>query len=331
MNKTNIALAGIRPTSRLHIGNYLGAVKGMIELQEKPDFKTFYMVADLHALTTPFNPATFSTGVKDVILDYLACGLDPKKSTIFIQSEIKEHTYIAFLLSSQVTVAKMLHLPTYKEKIKENPKNITMCLLNYPVLMAADILAYKATYVPVGKDQEPHMETAREIARKLNTEYGTNIPEPKTYSTTGKYIPSLTGVGKMSKSVEGSSIYLTDSKDEIVKKISKIPTDSGMGPELPNSGGVQTLLTLIENFVSKEERDKLEKDYLSVGLKYGQIKQDLAQVIYEYLQPIQLKRQELQKDSAYVQNVLKEGNNKAQEVASQTLNEIKTAFGIKLI
>lgn len=328
MNNKNIALTGIRPTSRLHIGNYLGAVKGMLDLQNTNEFETYYMVADLHALTTPFNKATLQKSVKDVVIDYLACGLNPEKSTIFIQSTNPEHANLANLLSSVINVSKMLHLPTYKEKIKENPNNITMALLNYPVLMAADILAYKANYVPVGKDQEAHMEIARETARKLNSIYKTSFPEPKTYSTEGKYIPSLTGVGKMSKSIENSCIYLSDSLEIIKNKIAKIPTDSGKGESLPLEGGVNTLLTLVAHFISNSEKEKIEKDYLSSGIRYGDIKNTLSEKIFEFLQPIQQKRQEIENKNTYVKEVLEHGRIKATLKAKETTDEVKDCFGI---
>src|SRR3972149_11290964 len=156
-------LSGIRATGRLHLGNYLGAVKGMLELQKNPEYETFYMVADLHTLTTPYDKNTLSQSVRDVIIDYLSAGLDPEKSALFVQSHVSEHLELAYYFSTVTTVAKMQHLPTFKEKVKQYPEHVTMALLNYPVLMAADILIYKAELVPVGIDQEPHLEGAREI------------------------------------------------------------------------------------------------------------------------------------------------------------------------
>ncbi len=328
MNNKKTVFSGIRPTSRLHIGNYLGSVKGMIELQENPELETYYSVVDLHAITTPFDPKLFKTGVKDVVLDFLACGLNPEKSTIFIQSQNKEHAFMANLLSSVVSVARMQHLPTYKDKIKQNPNNVTMALLNYPVLMAADILIYKASFVPIGKDQEPHLEVTREIARKLNSEYGTDFPEPQTYSTNGSYVPSLSGIGKMSKSVAGSSIYLTDSLEVIRKKIAKIPTDMGKGTSVPLDGGVATLFQLFELFFSKEERFSLENSYLHEGLKYSDLKETLSSKIFNFLQPIQEKRQELEKKEGYLKEVILDGNLRANKKASQTVSELQEKFGM---
>ena len=329
MNNIKTVLSGIRPTSRLHIGNYFGAVKGMLELQNSNEYQTFYMVADLHALTTPFNPTDLKNGVNQVILDYLACGLDPQKSTLFIQSQVPEHTYFNTLLSSLISVAKLQHLPTYKEKVAQNPKGSTLALLNYPVLMAADILIYKATHVPVGKDQEPHLEVARQIAKKLNNEYKTNFPIPQTYSTPGNYIPSLTGEGKMAKSVDGSAIFLTDTLDEIKNKIAKIPTDLGKSEVVPTNGGVATLLTLIELFISKEYRLELEQKYTAQGLKYGELKQELSEKIATYLLPIQQKRAELEANPNYLKQVIQKGNIQASTFAKVAVDEVKASFGLK--
>ena len=224
-------LAGMRASGRLHLGNYYGGAKGMLTLQEDENYDTFYMVANLHGITTPFKPDELKTSARSVIIDYLAAGLDPEESTLFIQSDVADlHAQLAFYLSSVVTVARMQHLPTFKEKVKQYPENVTMALLNYPVLMSADILLYKAHAVPVGIDQEPHLEVSREIARKMNDQYGMDFPEPKRFTIKGgEYIPSLTGEGKMSKSVEGSYILLTDDIDTIKSRLSKVPTDGGKG------------------------------------------------------------------------------------------------------
>ena len=198
-------LSGIRATGRLHLGNYLGAVKGMLELQSKPEYETLFCVVDLHAMTTPYDNKTLSQNTRSVILDYLACGIDPEKSALYVQSDLSDLIpQLSFYFSTVSNVARMQHLPTFKDKVKQHPDNVTMALLNYPLLMAADILIYKAALVPVGIDQEPHLEIAREIARKMNDTYGTKFPEPVRFATSGEYIPSLSGEGKMSKSVEGS-------------------------------------------------------------------------------------------------------------------------------
>jgi len=327
-------LSGIRATGRLHLGNYLGAVKGMLTLQDDPNFETFYMVADAHTITTPYNIEELRRNRREVILDYLAAGLDPEKSVIFQQSEISEHFELAFYLSSVTTIAKMQHLPTFKEKVKQYPEHSTMALLNYPVLMAADILLYKGDQVPVGIDQEPHLEVAREIARRMNQDYGTDFPEPTRFATEGEYVPSLTGEGKMSKSVEGSFINLTDTLDEIKAKIAKIPTDSGVGTldqnfDPPREGPLFGVIRFVELFQGKEKAKEYKDLYVSTGIRYGDLKQELSEAIFNELQPIQDKRRELEQNPEYVNRVIEEGAQKARTAAQQTISEVKEKMGLK--
>jgi tryptophanyl-tRNA synthetase len=321
-------LSGIRANDRLHLGNYLGAIKGMFALQEDPDYETFYFVADLHSINVDYDPGRFQKNVRHAVLDYLAAGLDPKKSTLFIQSHIPEHVELAYLFSSVMTVARMRHLPTYKEKVKNSPKNVNMALLYYPVLMVADILAYKANAVPVGDDQLPHLEVAREVARKMNEKYGTDFPEPEQFKTEGHYVPSLTGEGKMSKSVPGSFINLTDDLDLIKKKLASAPTDSGKEKKIPDKGGVTNLLKLVEIFQGKDKRGEYEKQYTSVGIAYEQLKENLAKAIYRELKPIQEKRKKLEKNKKYVDKVIEEGGKKARKIAKKTLEEVKEKMGL---
>lgn len=321
-------LSGIRATGRLHLGNYLGAVKGMIELQNDPDYETFYMVADVHTITTPYNVGELRKNRREVILDYLAAGLDPEKSVIFQQSEVPEHTELAFYLSSVVTIAKMQHLPTFKDKVKQYPQHSTMALLNYPVLMAADILIYKAGFVPVGIDQEPHLEVAREIARRFNQDYKTDFPEPVSFKSEGEYVPSLMGQGKMSKTVEGSFINLTDSLDEIKSKIAKVPTDSGKGSLDNMPEGVSALFILVNLFLGNSKLRILQESYETEGLRYAEIKNELTQAIYEELKPIQERRAELEKDQQGVDDIIRRGNEKARAVAGKTVEEVKEKMGL---
>lgn len=321
-------LSGIRATGRLHLGNYLGAVKGMLALQGDDQYETFYMVADLHTITTPYEPEELRKNVREVVLDYLAAGLNPKKSVIFVQSQVPEHVELAYLFSTVVSVARMQHLPTFKEKVKQYPQVVTMALLNYPVLMAADILIYKADLVPVGIDQEPHLEVARELARKMNERYGLSFPEPQRFATAGEYVPSLTGEGKMSKSVGGSFITLTDDEATIAERLAKVPTDEGRGTVVPQEGGLSTLLALVELFQGKEKRDEYEKQYVGGGIKYQQLKRDLASAIYHELEPIQKRRTEFEKDPQKVEQILEDGANRARVVAQETLREVKKAMGL---
>ncbi|MEK7112885.1 MAG: tryptophan--tRNA ligase [Patescibacteria group bacterium] len=325
---TKRVLSGIRATGRLHLGNYLGAVAGMLALQENPEYETFYMVADLHTLTTPYDPASLQENVREVVLDYLAVGLDPKKSTIFVQSHVPEHLELAYLFSTAISIAKMQHLPTYKDKVKQYPEHNTMALLYYPVLMAADILVYKADAVPVGIDQEPHLEVTREIARKINSEFGTNFPEPKRFATKGEYIPALTGEGKMSKSVEGSYINLTDDIEIIKKRLAGAPTDSGKGEKVLEKGGVANLLNLVELFQGKGKREEYEKAYLGEGIRYSELKDGLAKAIFEELKPIQERRKKYEENPELLDKILEKGALKARAVAKTTLDETKKAMGL---
>jgi tryptophanyl-tRNA synthetase len=317
--------SGIRATGRLHLGNYLGAVKGMLDLQNSGEYETVYCVVDVHTITTPYSVDALRKNKHEVILDYLAAGLDPPKSLIIYQSDVPQHTELAFYFSTVSTVARMLHLPTYKDKIKQYPKNVTMALLNYPILMAADILVYKAGLVPVGIDQEPHLEVTREIARKMNSIYGTDFPEPIRFKTTGEYIPSLKGEGKMSKSVEGSYINLTDSYDEIKKKIRSVPTATTAGGEM--SSGVKTLFTFANLYISSEV-EKYKKDFESGKLQFVNLKDAITDAIYKELTPLQKKRKEIESDQTYVDKIIKEGAEKARAIASRTVLEVRNKMGL---
>ncbi len=320
--------SGTRATGRLHLGNYLGAVKGYIELQNREDLECIYMAVDLHTITTPYDQKTLKSATRDIIMDYLAAGLDPEKSIITVQSLVPEHVYLAYLFSSVVSVAQMSHLPTFKDKVKQHPGDVTMALLNYPVLMAADILLYNTDLVPAGLDQEPHLEIAREIARKFNTRFGTNFPLPKRFETKGTYVPSLTGEGKMSKSVSGSSIELMDDLDTIKKKLAKVPTDGGRGEKVPATGGVANLLKMVELFQGEAKRQEAETAYLGSGLRYGDLKASLAEAIFAELQPIQARRKELEKNPDYVEKVIADGAKKAREIAKATLTEVMEKVGL---
>lgn len=317
-------LSGIRAEGKLHLGNYLGAVKGMLELQNDDNYETLYMVADAHTVTTPYKKEELKQKVREVVLDYLAAGLDPEKSVIFVQSMVPEHFELAHYLGSVISVARMQHLPTFKEKIKQHPKEVTMALLNYPVLMAADILLYKGNEVPVGIDQEPHLEVARRIARNMNSKYGTDFPEPKIFKTKGTYIPSLLGEGKMAKSVEGSAIDLTDDLETIKSKLAKSPTDEGKGSSVPEKGAVANLLTFVELFEGKAKREEYEKQYLADGIKYKELKDSLAEAIFKELEPMQKLRIEKEK---IVDQVIQDGAKKARAIASKTLAEVKEKMG----
>lgn len=321
-------LSGIRATGRLHLGNYLGAVKGMLELQKNPEYETLYMVADLHAITTPFSIEELRKNRREVIVDYLAAGLNPEKSILFQQADVAEHAELAFYLSSVTTIAKMQHLPTFKDKVKQHPEHTTMALLNYPVLMAADILVYKANLVPVGIDQEPHLEVAREIARRMNQDYGTEFPEPVRFATKGGYVPSLTGEGKMSKSVSGSFITLTDSLDEIRKKVRSVPTATSAGGEMP--AGVKALFAFIEILSSQESEmyRHFAEQFAAGTLRFVELKDAVAELIFAELAPLQERRRQLEAHPDQVDRIIAEGAEKARALAQKTVHEVKTQFGL---
>lgn len=318
-------LSGIRATGRLHLGNFLGAVKGMLALQDDPQYETLYMVADVHTLTTPYDTTQLRQNRREVIIDYLAAGLDPQRSILFQQAEVNEHIELAFYFSSVTTIAKMQHLPTFKDKVKQYPDHATLALLNYPTLMAADILVYKASLVPVGIDQEPHLEVTREIARRMNQEYGTDFPEPVRFATKGEYIPSLTGEGKMSKTVEGSYINLTDDLDTIRKKIRSVPTATVAGGE--KGPGVSALFTFLK-LLDPQSVDHFEREFLQGTLRFVELKDTVAQAIYEELKPLQERRKELESNPEYVDTIIKEGAQKAKAIAMQTTRDVREKMGL---
>lgn len=317
--------SGTRATGRLHLGNYLGAVKGYIELQEK--FSCVYSVVDLHAITTPYEKETLSENTLNVVLDYLSAGLDPDKSLIEVQSMVPEHMELAYYLGTLYPVSRLEDLPTYKEKKAQFPKFINMGLLYYPVLMAADIMIYKAKLVPVGIDQEPHLEVTREIARAFNRDYGLTFPEPHRFATRGEYVPSLTGEGKMSKTREGSYINLTDSLEEIKEKLAKVPTDMGGPGKFPQTGPVVNLIKLVELFEGDDRAAELRIKYQESGIKYKAIKGDLALAIFKELQPIQEKRRKLEQDINGVKEMLHEHAKKLRVLAGETIGEVKEKMG----
>jgi tryptophanyl-tRNA synthetase len=325
---TQRVFSATRATGRLHLGNYLGAVKGYLALQADSRYESIFMAVDLHTITTPYDARFLRQASREIIIDYLAAGLDPDKVTVTLQSLVPEHAELAFLFSSVVSMARMQHLPTFKDKIKQHPDHVTMALLNYPVLMAADILVYKAGLVPVGIDQEPHLEVAREIARKMNDLYGMDFPEPQRFATAGEYVPSLAGTGKMSKSVEGSFINLTDDLATIKKRLGDAPTDSGKGEVVPTEGGVANLLKFVELFQGKARRIEYETSYKTTGLRYGDLKKELAEAIFTELAPIQARRAEFEAKPELVEKVIQTGAEKARVIAGETLKEVKSKMGL---
>ncbi len=318
--------AGMRPTGYLHVGNYLGSAKGMIALQERGDLDCFYQVVVYHGITTPYDKETYQKNIRNVFIDYLAAGLDPKKSHISVQLE--ENILLSYLFSTIYPVSRLEDLPTYKEKKAQHPDYVNIGLLYYPVLMAADILLYKGELVPTGIDQEPHIEVTREIARKFNAMFGEMFPEPKRFDTPGRYVPSLLGGGKMSKSVEGSYISLTDDLATIKAKLAKAVTDEGKGEKFPEEGPAAHLVTFVELFQGHDRAMQYKEMYKTTGIRYGDLKAELAEAIYKELAPIQERRKYYEDHPDEVDQILAEGKEYAKKIADETLAEVREKMGL---
>ncbi len=319
--------SGIQPTGELHIGNYLGAIKSWIGLQDT--YEGIFGIVDYHAITEPYKPSAMSKRVIDAALDYLAAGLNPNKSIIMIQSLVPEHTEMAWLLNCITPVSWVERVPTYKEKAKQLKIGVNMGLLSYPVLMAADIMLYKSTIVPVGEDQAPHLELTREIVRAFNGRFGDTFPEPQTYLGSGARIMSLTEpTRKMSKSLGPQSyIALSDPPYVIRAKLSKAVTDIGpTGGEI--SPGTKNLFQLMSIFSSAETYGHFKKLYDEETIRYSEMKEKLADDIISVLGPIRDRRQELSLKPDYVRDLLIEGSHKAREIARETFLEAKDKMGL---
>jgi tryptophanyl-tRNA synthetase len=322
--------SGTRPTGRIHLGNYLGMVKGSIELQDRADLDCIYCVVDLHGITTPYDVINYQAGIRNVVLDYLGAGLDPKKCHITIQSHLRaEHLELAYYFGTIYQVARLEDLPTFKEKKEQHPDYVNMGLLYYPVLMAADILLYKAPLVPIGQDQEPHMEVTREIARKFNSMFGETFPEPQSYKTPAQNVPSLIGAGKMSKS-KGGTIILTDSLEEIKTTLAKVKTDSGKGDKFPVDGPLANLVSFVELFEGRDRAQQYREQYKTTGIRYGDLKAELAEAIFKELQPIQERRKYYEAHPEEVDQILAEGKEYAQKIARETLDEVREKMGLAI-
>jgi len=320
--------SGIQPTGTLHIGNYLGAIKQWVELQKKAD--CIFSIVDLHAITISYDPKQMQKNILSAAMDYLAAGLDPKKCIIFVQSQVKEHAELAWLLESLTPMGELERMTQFKEKSRQNQENVNAGLFAYPVLMAADILLYKADTVPVGEDQVQHVELTRVIARKFNNKFGKYFPEPKTQlSKSGARIMALNNpLQKMSKSLGPQSyIALTDSPEIIREKIKTAVTDSGreVKYDIKNKPAISNLLTIYSLFTDKAIFE-IEKKYKDKG--YADFKKDLAEVIIEGLADFQKKRKDLEKNPAKVKKILADGAKKAQKFSSANIKEIKVKMGL---
>lgn len=318
--------SGARPTGQLHIGNYLGAVKNWLEFQKK--YQCIFAVVDYHGITTPFDSKQIHKNTMGVVLDYLAAGIDPKKSLIIIQSHVSEHVELSWILGSMTPVSWLERIPTYKEKLSLHPKYRNLGLLAYPVLMSADILLYKTTLVPVGEDQLPHIELTNELARRFNKIFGKTFHQVKGIVIgTGARIMSLTDPSKKMSKTGDESIALTDSPDVIRKKIKIAVTDSGkeIKYDEKKKPAISNLLTIYHLFSNKSIAE-LEKKYKNKG--YAEFKKDLAEVVIKGLKPFQEKRKKLEKNPRLVKKILAEGEKKAQKIARKTMDEVKKRMGL---
>ena len=328
-SEKKIIFSGIQPSGNIHIGNYLGAIKNWVDLQNNSDYDCIFFIVDLHAMTIPYDPKKFQKVIYNAALDNLAAGLDPKKCTIFVQSQIKEHAELTWILSTLTPLGELERMTQFKEKSKEQ-KEVNVGLLTYPVLQAADILLYQADFAPVGKDQEQHIEFTRALARKFNGRFGNVFKEPRALiPKIGAKIMSLSDpLKKMSKSHGPDSyIALFDSDDEIRQKIKRAITDSGKEVKYnpKNKPAISNLLIIYHLFSGKPMKE-LEKMY--VGKNYADFKKDLAEIVIEHLKPLRKKRGELEKNSNYVRNILEQGRKRAQEIAARTMEEAKKAAGL---
>lgn len=323
-------VSGIRSTGNLHLGNYFGALINFIRMQEQN--KCFFFIADYHSLTTHPDPKLLNGNVKSVLSEYLGAGLDPEKSSIYIQSDVPEVTELYLLLNMHAFVGELERTASFKEKIRKHSDNVNAGLLTYPVLMAADILMHKADKVPVGKDQEQHLEMTRKYARRFNTLYGVELfPESQPYSFSGELvkIPGLDGSGKMGKS-EGNCIYLIDSDQEIRKKVMKAKTDAG--PTIPNSEmteEIKNIFTILDVVSSKDTVDYYKEKYASCEIRYGDLKKQLAEDIIQSISPIRERILEIRKDNDSLNKVARLGAEKARESAQKTLKEVREVMGFR--
>lgn len=324
-------ISGIQPSGKLHIGNYLGAIKNWLKLQRDSKNECFFFIADYHSITENCDPKQKSKEILDLATDLLALGLDPKKSVIFQQSQILFHTELAWIFNTIVKIPELERMTQFKDKAKEQKQNINIGLFDYPVLMAADILIYKAEAVPVGEDQIQHLELTREIARRFNDKFGKTFPEPKLILTETPKIMSLTDpTKKMSKSGgDKSYIALTDSPEIIKEKIKSAVSDAGgQGKNVGGDNLLSIFNTLAETKEEKAEYVNYKKDHEAGKLKYSEFKPRLAEFIINYFTDYRRKRAELSKKPENIKKVLKDGAEKASAIAEKTLREVKEKIGL---
>ncbi len=323
-------MSGIRPTGFLHLGNYFGAVRNYVKMQE--EFDCYFMVADLHALTTHPDTKELKANVHRVLAENIACGLDPDKVALYCQSHIHETAELYLYLNMMAYKGELEKTTTFKEKVRLQPENVNAGLLTYPVLQTADIIIHRAQYVPVGKDQEQHLEMARNFANRFNHRYGEVFPEPSAFNYNQELIkvPSLDGTGKMSKSENQlATLYLADDDEMIRKKVMKAKTDSG--PTEENSAKpdyIENVFSLMKLVCIDEVTSKYEADYNNCTIRYGDLKKQLAEDMVKFISPIRQRAENILNDAAYLKQVMEQGAEKANKSAAATMQLVRQAMGL---
>jgi tryptophanyl-tRNA synthetase len=320
-----VIVSGIQPTGRLHLGNYLGALKNFVKLQN--EYQCYFFVADYHSITENYEPKEKPNQILSLAADFLAAGLDPKICTIFVQSDIPEHTELSWIFNCITPVSYLQRMTQYKEKALQQKENVNVGLFNYPVLQAADILIYKANLVPVGKDQDQHVELTRQIARFFNNRFGKTFAEPKSLHTeTPKIMSICNPTKKMAKSLgDNHCLYIDDEPKTIAKKIAKAPTDIGDA----KSPGAQNLLALAKVFSKPTIYQRFVADSKKKSLKYAELKKILATDIANYFADFRKKKKELLKNPNQIKGILTAGAKDASMVAKKTMEEVREKIGIK--
>ncbi len=325
-----IVMSGIRPTGYLHLGNYFGAMRNYVKLQEK--YTCFFMVADLHALTTHPDTKELKSNVYRVIAENIACGIDPEKAALYCQSHVHETAELYLYLNMLAYLGELEKTTTFKDKARLQPDNINAGLLTYPVLQAADIILHRATWVPVGKDQEQHLEMSRNFVKRFNHRYGNIFPEPMAYNFGDELVkvPSLDGTGKMSKSENQlATIYLADDDELIRKKVMKAKTDGGPTEvNMPKPDYIENIFLLMKLVSEQSTIDLFEKAYQECTIRYGDMKKQLAEDMVKFISPIRQKAITIQQDELYMKKIMEQGAEKACASAKKTMELVREAMGL---
>lgn len=324
-------MSGIRSTGFLHLGNYFGAIRNYVRMQEEYD--CFFMVADLHTLTTHPDTNELKSNVHRVLAENIACGLDPEKVVLYCQSHIPETAELYLYLNMLAYVGELEKTTTFKDKVRQHPQNVNAGLLTYPVLMAADILLHRATLVPVGKDQEQHLEMARNFANRFNHRYGDVFPEPFAFNFGEELVkvPGLDGSGKMSKSENlNATLFLADDDDTIRKKVMKAKTDAGpTEPNTPMPDYIANLFGLMKLVSAPDVIAKYEQDYHQASIRYGDMKKQLGEDMVKFIAPIREKTETIRNDETYLRRIMEMGAEKARESAKATMENVRSYMRLK--